>query len=53
MEEMRAVAEAAPALAGEGLRRAEAALARIAGEPAPFDVVDARAELDAALARVG
>jgi beta-N-acetylhexosaminidase len=52
MDEMRAVAEVAPVLAGEALRRAEAALARIAREPDPFDAVEARAELDAALALV-
>ena len=49
MEEMAAVAEAAPALAGEALRRAEAALQRIRHEPEPLDPVDARARLDAAL----
>ena len=50
MEEMTAVAEASPVLAGEALRRAEAALQRIRHEPEPFDPVDARARLDAALA---
>lgn len=50
LAEMRAVAEAAPMLAGDALRRTEAALARIAAAPAPFDVVDARSRLDAALA---
>jgi beta-N-acetylhexosaminidase len=50
MEEMRAVAEAAPVLTGEALRRADAALGRIRHEPEPFDPVDARARLDAALA---
>jgi beta-N-acetylhexosaminidase len=52
MEEMKAVAEAAPRLSGEALRRAEAALARIRHEPEPLDFVDARARLDAALAMV-
>jgi beta-N-acetylhexosaminidase len=50
MEEMRAVAEGAPVLAGEALRRADAALGRIRHAPEPFDPVDARARLDAALA---
>jgi beta-N-acetylhexosaminidase len=52
MEEMTAVAEAAPVLEGEALRRAEAALQRIRHEPEPLDPVDARARLDAALAMV-
>jgi beta-N-acetylhexosaminidase len=50
MDEMEAVAGAAPALDGEAFRRAEAALARIRHEPEPLDPVDARARLDAALA---
>lgn len=50
MEEMAAVAEASPVLAGDALRRAQAALGRIAHVPEPFDPVDARARLDAALA---
>lgn len=50
MEEMAAVAEGTPVLEGEALRRADAALARIAHEPEPLDPVDARARLDAALA---
>lgn len=52
MDEMIAVAEAAPTLAGEALRRADAALQRIRHEPEPLDPVDARARLDAALAMV-
>jgi beta-N-acetylhexosaminidase len=52
MEEMSAVAEATPLLEGEALRRAEAALQRIAHDPEPLDPVDARARLDAALAMV-
>ncbi|HZH52561.1 MAG TPA: beta-N-acetylhexosaminidase [Microvirga sp.] len=52
MEEMTAVAEAAPVLEGEALRRAEAALRRIGHDPEPLDPVDARARLDAALAAV-
>jgi beta-N-acetylhexosaminidase len=50
MEEMMAVAEASPALDGDALRRAEAALRCIRHEPEPFDPVDARARLDAVLA---
>ena len=52
MEEMTAVAEAVPDLAGDALRRADAALQRIRHEPEPLDPVDARARLDAALAMV-
>ena len=52
MDEMVAVAEAAPSLAGDALRRADAALGRIRHEPEPLDPVDARARLDAALAMV-
>jgi len=50
IDEMTGVAEAAPSLAGDALRRAEAALGRIRHEPEPLDPVDARARLDAALA---
>jgi beta-N-acetylhexosaminidase len=52
MEEMTGVAEGAPVLEGAALRRAEAALGRIRHEPEPFDPVEARARLDAALAQV-
>jgi len=52
MEEMTAVAEAAPILAGDALRRANAALARITHDPEPLDPVDARARLDSALAMI-
>jgi beta-N-acetylhexosaminidase len=52
IEEMSAVAEAAPALEGEAQRRAETALRRIRHVPEPLDPVDARARLDAALAMV-
>ena len=52
MDEMSAVAEAAPLLAGDSLRRANAALARITHDPEPLDPVDARARLDSALAAI-
>jgi len=48
--EMEEVVAAAPALAGESLRRAEAALARLSPVPAAFDPAEARARLDAGLA---
>ncbi|MET0746243.1 MAG: beta-N-acetylhexosaminidase [Microvirga sp.] len=51
-EEAEQVAQAAPVLEGEPLRRAVAALRRIRHEPEPFDPVDARARLDAAVAMV-
>ncbi len=47
LTEARAVAEATPELAGPSLRRAQGALARIAGGAQPFDVEAARAELAA------
>jgi beta-N-acetylhexosaminidase len=46
LTEARAVAEATPELTGKSLQRAEAAIARVAGAPTPFDVEKARAELD-------
>ncbi|MGY2050199.1 beta-N-acetylhexosaminidase [Methylobacterium sp. JK268] len=49
-DEMEGVAAAAPILAGAALRRAEAALARRT-PPAPFDVTEAAARLEAGLAR--
>jgi beta-N-acetylhexosaminidase len=52
LDERTPVAEAAPALAGDALRRTEAALRRIRHEAEPFDPVDARARLDAALSAV-
>jgi beta-N-acetylhexosaminidase len=52
LEEMVAVAEATPALEGLALRRAEEALRRIRHAPEPFDPVDGRARLEAALAMV-
>jgi beta-N-acetylhexosaminidase len=50
VNEASEVAAAAPVLAGRSLARAEAALRRIAPADDTFDPVDARAELDAALA---
>ncbi len=53
MAEMQPIAEAAPELKGRARRRAETALARIiAHEPEPFDPVEGRARLDAALAAI-
>jgi beta-N-acetylhexosaminidase len=52
LDEMRAVAEGVPRLAGDALRRAETALALVACGPDGFDAQEARAELDAALALV-
>ncbi|HYA73949.1 MAG TPA: glycoside hydrolase family 3 N-terminal domain-containing protein, partial [Roseiarcus sp.] len=49
LAEARAVAGASPELAGLSLRRAEAALARVAAGPQPFDVEAGRAELDATM----
>ncbi len=48
MDEMIAIAGAVKPLAGAGRRRAEAALARIARNPEPFDVDEALARFDAA-----
>ena len=48
--EARAVAKASPLLAGLSLRRADAALAAIAGTPELFDVDKTREELTAAFA---
>lgn len=50
LDEMRAIATETPVLSGEPLRRAKAALQRIRHAPEPFDAVDARARLNAALA---
>ncbi|HEY8564642.1 MAG TPA: beta-N-acetylhexosaminidase [Beijerinckiaceae bacterium] len=50
MDEMIAVAANAPMLGGDALRRADAALERIARGAQPFDPVDARARVEAALA---
>jgi beta-N-acetylhexosaminidase len=52
LDEMIQVAEMAPELAGDPLRRAQAAMGRIRHRPEPLDVVDARGRLDAALAMV-
>ena len=51
-DEAEEIAEAAPPLEGEALRRAQAALRRIRHEPEPIDPVDARARFDAAVAMV-
>ncbi|MBP7703930.1 MAG: beta-N-acetylhexosaminidase [Caulobacter sp.] len=48
MAEMRAVVEGARKLKGEARRRADAALARLAKVPEPFDAAEARARFDAA-----
>lgn len=53
LAEAQAVADAAPLLAGKSLARAEAALARIARDPEPFDPVDASAALQSVLAGAG
>ncbi len=50
LAEAREVARAAPELTGEALRRARAALARVAGGAEPFDIEQARAKLAAAFA---
>ena len=50
MAEMRAVLEGCKPLAGQARRRAAAALARLAREPAPFDVEAGRARFEAAFA---
>ncbi len=51
MDEMRAVAEATPDLAGEADARARAALTRLA-LPEPFDAAEARARFEAAFGAV-
>ena len=50
LTEAREVAQATSELAGEALRRAQAALATIAGGATPFDVEGARSQLAAAFA---
>jgi beta-N-acetylhexosaminidase len=49
LAEMREVAKASPALAGQAERRAQAALARIL-KPAPMDLAEARARFSAMIA---
>jgi beta-N-acetylhexosaminidase len=53
MAEMKPIAAAAPELHGKAKRRADAALKRISHVPEPFDPVEGRARLDAALAALG
>jgi beta-N-acetylhexosaminidase len=50
LAEMQAIISATPDLRGTAKRRAEAALRRISHAPEPFDPVEGRARLDAALA---
>jgi beta-N-acetylhexosaminidase len=50
MAEMKPIAGATPELKGAAKRRARAALGRISHVPEPFDPVEGRARLDAALA---
>ncbi len=50
LAEARAVVAETPELKGEALRRAEAALKRVAGGPLAFDAAAGRAELEALLA---
>jgi beta-N-acetylhexosaminidase len=52
LDEMQAVADAAPILSGRAQQRAEMALARLRHRPEPLDPVDAHAHLTAALATV-
>ncbi|WP_333587517.1 beta-N-acetylhexosaminidase [Phenylobacterium sp.] len=53
MVEMKSIAEACRPLAGAARRRAEAAMARLARHPEPFDVEEGRARLAAALEQGG
>ncbi len=48
MAEMKAVLDGTKALSGQALRRAKAALGRLAKVPEPFDLDEARARFDAA-----
>lgn len=50
MDEMKAVARAARTLRGKSKQRAEAAMARLARTPEPFDVGEARRRFDAVMA---
>ncbi len=52
MAEMQAILSATPTLAGKARRRADSAMNRIANLPEPFDPVEGRARLDAALATI-
>jgi beta-N-acetylhexosaminidase len=52
LSEMKAVFAATPELAGKAKRRAKSALKRISHVPEPFDPVEGRARLDAALATI-
>lgn len=52
LTEAGGVAEGTPMLAGDALRRAEAALAAIAGAPQDFDPVDAWAQIETGLAMI-
>jgi beta-N-acetylhexosaminidase len=52
LSEAGGVAEGTPMLAGDALRRAEAALAAIAGSQEDFDPVDAWAQLETGLAMI-
>jgi beta-N-acetylhexosaminidase len=52
-DEMQAVAAATPPLGGRALQRAESALARLRSPTADFDSVDARQQLNSALAMAG
>lgn len=49
MRQMRGVVAGAPMLAGEPLRRAEAAMARLTGNSENFDVAEARSRFEAGL----
>ena len=52
MAEMQAICESTPELKGRAKQRAKSALQRIAHAPEPFDPVEGRARLDAALATI-
>jgi beta-N-acetylhexosaminidase len=52
MAEMKPIAAVVPELRGRAGRRAKAALKRISHAPEPFDPVEGRARLDAALAAI-
>jgi beta-N-acetylhexosaminidase len=52
-DEMQAIAAVAPPLSGQALERAERALTRLRSPAAEFDSVDARKQLNSALAMAG